>query len=63
MKYEIKADGIRVAGTPWNPHQADIDKACIAATRRGWNGTILEVWRDGKLVKEVNPSDEALQTE
>ena len=61
--YEIKADGVKVAATPWRPKQADIDKACIAATRRGWNGIFMEVWQNGKLLKEVNPSPEALETE
>jgi hypothetical protein len=63
MSYEIMAEGVKVAQYPSMPSQLRIDQACISATRRGWNGNTLEIWRDGKLVKEVRPSDEALQTE
>lgn len=63
MSYEIKAEGVHVATHPSMPSQLRIDQACIAATRRGWNGCTMEIWRDGKLVKEVRPSEEALQTE
>lgn len=58
--YELKADGeVVCANLERRPKQWQIDVAALQADRRGWNGVCLELWRDGRYIADVHPSDEA----
>lgn len=59
-RYELFADDVSVWISSRLPTQDYIDRAAIAATKRGWNGTVLELYCDAQFRKEVYPSHEAL---
>lgn len=62
--YELRVDsgfgGDTVARFDAAPAQRKIDRVVIRLSREtGWNGCHLELWRDGKHVKDVEPSEKA----
>lgn len=61
--YELFADDISVWKNSRPPVQLDIDRAAIYATRRGWNGTQLELRCDGSFRGLRTPSAEALESD
>ena len=65
MRYELRADeDIDAPVTVWRgnrkPTQADVDMAAGSACERGWNGTTLDLYEDGRWLEWVKPSDEVL---
>lgn len=65
VAYELRADeDIDAPVTVWRggavPTQAQIDRVAGAACRRGWNGTSLDLYADGKWVEWVYPSEGVL---
>ena len=58
--FEIRADDVVLkANLETRPSQATVDRLAVSADRRGWNGTSLELLRDGKHVCDLFPSEEA----
>jgi hypothetical protein len=58
--YEIRADDVVLKSNLKDvPNQAEVDRLAVAADRRGWNGTTLDLFKNGQPVCELFPSDEA----
>lgn len=62
-KYELFADEESVWMAHRPPTQDQINRTAIHATSEGWNGTSLELRRDGQWVRDVEPSERALAIE
>ena len=60
-RYEIFADDVSVWMAHKPPTQAIVDECAIHATKKGWNGTVLELRCDGQFRKDLDPSPEAPQ--
>jgi hypothetical protein len=58
--YEIMADDVSVWKASKPPTQEQIDATAIYATKRGWNGTVLELHCDGSFQRDLHPSESAL---
>ncbi len=63
--FELRADeDISSPVSVWRgdhaPTQAEIDRAAGAACERGWNGTSLDLYANGKWMEWVYPSEEVL---
>jgi hypothetical protein len=58
--YELKADDRTVWVGQARPSQTQIDRAAVEATARGWNGTVMNLYRSNRWAAFCYPSDEAL---
>ncbi len=64
MRYELRVDEDFGGDTLWfgnrrpTPHQ--IDDAAEQAMSRGWNGVLLDLYRDDRFVETVKPSEDVL---
>ena len=61
MAYELSADDVVVWIGVRYPVQADVDDAARRANDRGWNGTQLDLSRDGEWLEAIDPSEEVLR--
>lgn len=57
--YEIYADDVRMTSSPRPPKQREVDLVAARATAQGWNGTTLSLYRDGRWLRELYPSERA----
>lgn len=62
MTYELRVDEDFGGDMVWSgsrrPTQNQIDEAAERAMSRGWNGVLLDLYRDDRYVEAVKPSEE-----
>jgi len=55
-KWTLQADDVTVWTGATYPTQEQIDRAARGACARGWNGTQLDLYKDGADIGTANPS-------
>lgn len=54
--FELRADDVVLWTGQGRPKQAIIDRAATYANERGWNGTALDLYRNGEPFGDADPS-------
>jgi hypothetical protein len=55
-KYELKADDVTMWSGESHPTNAQALRAANRADDRGWSGTFLDLYEDGKLIDHIQPA-------
>ena len=59
-KHRIEADGEVVWRGANPPTDAIVNAVALEATRKGWNGTVLDYYFAGEFIRELHPDFELI---